>query len=477
MPKIPLTEIIPKYKPLREVIEKTGAEVYLVGGTVRDFILKRKSTDFDFTVFRGDPKEIADKWSKVVRGTLVILDEDEKIYRVVSGGYEYDFADPKGENPESDAKKRDFTINTLSADMSQLKPPILDFAGGVKDIKRKIIRATYDAAFSDDPLRLLRAFRFMSEFSDLKFKIDKSTLDKISSQRELITGVAAERIRDEIAKLFSSDKCYGSVYEMDGTGLLSSIFPEVEKMRGVAQNRFHTEDVWGHSLLCLKNIESIARNPRPFFKKRGGFISDYLEKPMGAGWRRSSLLKLVALFHDVGKPDVKTEKTDGEFAFYGHENIGAGIFKEIGKRILMNRKGQNFAATLIKNHMRLLSLATADRLTKRAIARLIRDVGEDLPALMLLGIADTLSGHTDRRRLGRSVALIREIFSVFDEMKQETFKIKPLIDGSEIMEAAGIGEGTEVGRLKSELVEAQIAGEVKTKGDAKWFVKKMARNI
>ncbi len=477
MPKIPLRNIIPNYTLLREVIGESDAEVYLVGGAVRDYILGMKGTDFDFVVFRGEPKGLAERWSKAVNGTLVILDEKEKIYRVVSGRYEYDFAHPKGPDPESDAKKRDFTINSLLADLSQPNPPILDFAGGIKDIKRKKIRVTNDAAFSDDPLRLLRGFRFMSELSHLKFKIERSTLEKISSERELIGGVAKERIRDEIAKLFLSDGCHRSVYGMNGLGLLSSIFPEIEKMRGVAQNRYHTEDVLGHSLLCLKNLESIVLNPRPFFRRRSGFILDYLEKPMGAGWKKSSLLKFVALFHDIGKPLVKTEKGDGEFAFYGHENIGAEVFKAIAKRILMNRRGVNFSTTLIKNHMRLLSLASADKLTKRAIARLIRDVGEELPALMLLGISDTLAGHTDKKRLKMSVSLVRDIFLVFDEMNQSTFKIKPLIDGSEIMEAAGIDEGIEVGRLKSELVEAQIAGEVKTKGDAKCFVKKMSRSI
>jgi poly(A) polymerase len=477
MPKIPIREIIPNYILLRDVIEKSDAEVYLVGGAVRDYILGMKGPDFDFVVFKGDPKDTAEKWSKAVNGTLVILDEKEKIYRVVSGRYEYDFAHPKGPDPKSDAEKRDFTINSLIADVSNPKPTILDFTGGRKDLKRKKIKTTDDSAFSDDPLRLLRAFRFMSELSHLKFEIDRSTLEKISSEKGLITGVAKERIRDEITKLFFSDGCHKSVYKMDESGLLSSIFPEIEKMRGVAQNRYHTEDVWGHSLLCLKNLESIISNPRPFFKKRSGFILDYLEKPIGSGWKRSSLLKFTALFHDIGKPEVRTEKGDGEFTFYGHENIGAEIFNAIAKRILINRRGVIFSVTLIRNHMRMLSLVSADKLTKRAIARLIRDVGEELPALMLLGISDTLSGHTDRKRLKRSIALVREIFDVFDEMNQSTFKIKPLIDGSEIMEAAGIGEGIEVGRLKSELVEAQIAGEVKTKGEAKCFVKKMSRSI
>lgn len=477
MPKIPLRDIIPNYTHLREVIEKSDAEVYLVGGAVRDYILGMKGPDFDFVVFRGDPKDLAEKWSKAINGTLVILDEKEKIYRVVSGTSEYDFADPKGPDFKSDAKKRDFTINSLMADVSNPKPPILDFTGGLKDLKRKKIMVTDDTAFSDDPLRLLRAFRFMSELSHLKFAIERSTLGKISSERRLIRSVAKERIRDEIVKLFLSGSCHKSVYKMDESGLLSSIFPEIEKMRGVVQNRYHTEDVWGHSLLCLEKLESTISNPKPFFKKRSDFILSYLEKPLGAGWKRSSLLKFTVLFHDIGKPLVKTEKADGEFAFYGHENRGAEVFNAIAKRILINRRGVNFSITLIKNHMRLLSLASAEKLTKRAIARLIRDVGEELPALMLLGISDTLAGHTDKKRLKRCISLVREIFEVFDEMNQSSFNIKPLIDGSEIMEAAGISEGIEVGRLKSELVEAQIAGEVKTKGEAKCFVKKMSRSI
>jgi poly(A) polymerase len=258
---------------------------------------------------------------------------------------------------------------------------------------------------------------------------------------------------------------------MDRCGLLSELFPEIETMRGVSQNRYHTEDVWGHSLLCLHHMESLINDPEPFFPSRTEFLKRHLAVSIGGGWDRASLLKFVSLFHDIGKPAVKSDTDRTDPTFYGHENVGVLLFKKMTKRILLGKKGVRFSTSLIRHHMRMLSLSVAEKITARALFRLIRDLGDDLPALLLLGAADTCAGHVDTRRLEKTKRLIDEVFTAYDDMKKSKTGTTPLIDGNEIMAVTGLDEGTHIGRIKAELMEAQALGEVKTKREARRFVK------
>ena len=478
--EIDITAIIPDYDLFIEVLGITPKGIYLVGGAIRDYLLKREpgglKRDLDFIVF-GDPRGLALRWADSIRGSFVPLKEEVGTYRVVAGGYEYDFSSPKGGDLKADANARDFTINALLADVSDAVSPILDYTGGLDDLKKGIIRMTHEGGFIDDPLRLLRAFRFQAQLAKWGFLVDESTKKKVFEERNLIEGVPGERVRDELVKIFGEEGCFPVIEQMDIIGLLSSIFPEVDSMKGVTQNRFHTLDVWGHCLSCLNEIESVILAPEESFPERGDYIREYLERPIGGGggggWDRASLLKFVSLFHDVGKPGARREKTpDGDEAvFYGHENSGARIFKRLSRRILMGKKGVRFATLLIKNHMRLLSLVSAEKVTRRAKARLVRDMGEDIFALFILGIADSLAGKTNERRLEENFALVGELLSMFDEIKGEKDKAVSLLDGREIMEVCGIDEGVEVGRLKGELLIAQALGEVKTVDEAIVFLK------
>ena len=468
MTDIPLDSVIPRYSQIASVIKETGMEVYLVGGGIRDFLLQRPSSDFDFIVL-SDPERFAGKFSDAVSGRLVVLDDKEKTYRVVTEGVEYDFSAPKGPGLASDVRMRDFTINSLAADASFSPSPILSLAGGIEDLSRGVIRATSEGVFRDDPLRLLRAFRFIAVFG---FSIDEKTKSEISEQKGLIVRVSRERVRDEFAKLFSAPHSYSAILSMDATGLLTVIFPEIAPMKGVIQNRWHTEDVWGHCLLAEGEIEKIMGDPERFFSKRGDQIIAYLGGRLGAGWSRGALLKLVALVHDVGKPERRVVRRDGEFAFYGHENLGEEIFTQVSKRILLNRKAVRFGKMLIKNHMRLLSLSVSEKVTRRAITRLYRDAGDAILALLILGLADTMAGKADRNRLAQCIRLACEILTVIDEV---SLTIVPLLSGTEIMEILGIPEGEIVGRLKADLTLSQTAGEVRSKSGAKAFIQDRAK--
>ncbi|MBN1572565.1 MAG: HD domain-containing protein [Deltaproteobacteria bacterium] len=476
---IPLKNLIPEYDRFHDFVLSSGCDVYLVGGAIRDYLIGLKSSgqikDFDFIVF-GDSQKFAKRWATELPGTLVVLDEEERIYRVVRGKAVFDFSSPKGDNHISDAEARDFTINTLRVDIIE-KNTILDPTNtGRNDIEKGIIRTAHEDTFKDDPLRLVRAFRFMATLPG--FKIEEETLNRIGRYKGLIKNSAKERLGEEFVKLFLGSYSYSSIVLMDQSRLLGVIFPEVETMRGVSQNRYHSEDVWGHSLLCLKEAESIVERPEAQFPERGDFLRDYLNASVSGGWTRSSLIKFTALFHDAGKPETKGEKTnrsevngmgEKDATFYGHENRGANIFKNIAKRIILGRKVAKMGTDLIKNHMRLLSLASAEKVSERGIGRLLRDVGKDIPGLLILGLADTLAGKMDtfnNDRLKRNRELIENIFSAFDRVYNGGRPILPLISGREIMALTGIEEGIKVGKLKSEILLSQTTGTIRTKEEA-----------
>ncbi|MBN2223975.1 MAG: HDIG domain-containing protein [Deltaproteobacteria bacterium] len=469
MNEIPLDTVIPRYERVKSAIPAAGSSVYLVGGAVRDFLLGRPSYDFDFIVF-GDPESFARRVSTTLGGRLVVLDERERIYRVVCRGVEYDFSAPKGPDLPSDLAMRDFTINALAANVSLSPSPVTGLPGGQDDLATGVIRAASDAAFTHDPLRLLRAFRFKAV---LGFSLDEQTRQQIVLRHGLITSCARERIRDEWARLLSSPHAFGAVRGMDETGLLETIFPEISAMKGVEQNRWHSWDVWGHCMATMQEMETVIDDLDRFFPGRAGELTDYLKEPLGAGWTRGSFAKLVALVHDVGKPETRTVREDDQASFYGHENVGAEIFLRLGRRILLGKKAARFGRLLIKNHMRLLSLAVSQQVTKRAVARLFRDTGDALPALLILGLADTRAGRQDPARENESLDVIDEVFSVVDEIKT---RVTPLLTGTEIMRLCSIPEGKIVGTLKSELADAQAVGTVTTKAEARGFVRERIKN-
>jgi putative nucleotidyltransferase with HDIG domain len=265
---------------------------------------------------------------------------------------------------------------------------------------------------------------------------------------------------------------------MDAVKLLSVMFPEVETMRGVSQNRFHRFDVWGHSLACLEELEKLLSAYPKRLPGYGEIIASYLDRSLGGGWTGASILKLTALFHDVGKPATRRVKEDGEATFYNHENRGASLFKSMCLRLLMGRRAVRTGTSLIRHHMRLLSLSRMEEITPRAAGRLIRHADEELPGVVLLGLADTGAGHTDSVRLERGDMLARDILEAYKRvLSDDDGSPAPLLSGRDIMEIVNIGPGVLVGRLKSELLEAQAAGEVLNEGEAQWFVKNRANAL
>lgn len=337
---------------------------------------------------------------------------------------------------KEDIERRDFTVNQMLKDLTTGE--FEDLTGVSKeDIKKGVLRGhpnvPLDKMFNNDPLRMLRLFRFSIKYD---WDIPMAVLRAVKRNAERITIVSSERIMGELEKIMKLGKLSRAIKLMSATGLLKHILPEVEALKGVKQREdYHSEgDVYRHTLMVLKNAPPGVEN------------------------------QIAALLHDVGKP-ATTKLIEDKITSKGHEDVGADMAEAIMKRLKFDNDATERVKKMVKNHMRAHSLGRASG--PKAIRKFIRDVGDELiDAVLYLAEAD---------ELGKIPAThdIPDLRKRIDEIKKETPKItkEPVLNGTEIMELLGIPTGPEVGRAKKILIELEDdyaeKGKTLTKDDAR----------
>ena len=413
-------------------LENAGYEAYLVGGCVRNLLMDLPVTDWDMTT-NATPEKIQeifpDSFYDNAFGTVGVKFEtleDEKDYaEITTYRTEKDYSDfrhPKdvkwGSSINEDLSRRDFTINAVALKLTRNELLFVDPYDGKNDIKLKLIRAVGnpDERFKEDALRLLRAVRFCAQ---LKFNIEEKTLEAIKKDAHLIEHVSFERIRDEIFKIFETDKAYEGMMLLDEIGILDVIFPELTRGKGVSQSRpgrHHTSDVFTHNLLSLKECPST--NP---------------------------LVKFATFLHDVGKPYAASKDKNGYVIFYNHEVVGSKIAKDICERLRFSNKQKEKIYTLIRWHM----FTVDEHITDSAIRRFIRRVSLDnVKDIIDLRIGDRLGGGTQTAESWR----LRKFKERLEEQLHPPFSINDMkIDGNDIMKELKIKPGKQVGTLLKEL--------------------------
>ncbi|HCJ65823.1 MAG TPA: hypothetical protein DHV62_00475 [Elusimicrobia bacterium] len=469
--------------------KKQNRHLYLVGGFLRDYFLKIPNNDLDFVTSAGVEK-FTQSIAKKFKASFVRLDEKNKIYRVVlkKNGkmYHFDFSQIQGKNIKEDLSRRDFTINALALPVTSYPPSprlrrtgrlqiigykrnLIDPYNGISDLKKKIIREISDEIFDLDPLRLIRAFRFRAK---LGFKIETKTLALIKKKAKLVILPARERIRDELYKIFAIDDSTKIIHEMDNkVNLLRYIFPEIQTMKKSAREfYFHPKGLWQHSLESLGMYEKMLKQPEKFFSPYHNKIFNHLSGKINET-ERKILLKFIVLFHDVAKPH--TARREGErMRFFGHEEKGAKMTKEIFKRLHSSRQEINIAAKIIDQHMRPGNLTQLPEVSNRAVYRYFRDLGKESIDLLILSLADRYS-YLRISKKPREIKLHhRRILEILRRYYEEKKKITPLrlLNGYEIMKICQIPPGPKVGELLHLLEETQAEGKIKTKGEAKKFL-------
>ena len=455
-------------KEIHNFAKNKRVKLYLVGGVLRDLVLAREKAnpDFDFAIRKG-ATSFGRSLAYKMRAGFVVLDKEHAACRIVKKidgkTYTFDFSDFRGKDIEEDLRKRDFTINSIALelgnfDSKDLKGVLVDLYGAKEDLKRKVIRVVNKKSFSEDPLRILRAFSFASR---LGFKIDQETLKQAKAEKTKLAKVSFERIRDELFKIFDSQKAYDCLVTLDKLKILEIIFPEIKKMRRIGQGPYHHLDVKQHTLESVRQIELIFKD----IKEKA--IRDFLDVCICADRSRKQLLKLATLLHDIGKPKTLRRKK-GRTTFHGHERVGVVLSEDIARRLKLSNDEIYSLRKIILCHLRPGYLADSEQPTPRAKFRFFRDAGAEALSVLLLSLADQratqgpLTTAKSRQLHERVVSrLIQEGLKKGKEKKKAR-----LLDGNEIMRKFKLAPSPLIGKILAEVEELQAIGKIKTKEEA-----------
>ena len=435
----------------------------LVGGSVRDALLGRLGNDLDFTT-NARPDEIKkilktfaeDIWEVGIKfGTIAARKGDTAIeittYR--SEKYQSHSRNPEvefGDNIEGDLSRRDFTINAMAIELTGKEPQFIDPHGGVTDLLKKEIRTpgSPEDSFNDDPLRMLRAARFAAQ---LGFTINKSVLEAMATLADRLSIISAERIRDEFVKIMLSSNPRVGITTLVDTGLCEKFLPEIPKLRLEIDEHHHHKDVYEHTLTVVE--QSMA-------------LEERVDGP-------NLVLRLAALMHDVGKPKTRALIAGGGVSFHHHEVVGSRMTKERLRQLRFDHEMVNNVAKLVFLHLRFHGYGGGEW-TDSAVRRYVRDAGELLQLLHVLTRADcTTRNQKKAELLATNYDHLESRISALME-EEELLKIRPDLDGHQIMEILNVPAGPLVGKAYEFLLELRIEegplGEERAKDELlKWW--------
>jgi len=470
---------------LRDILAERGIDCYVVGGFIRDGLRGRLNNDIDFIV-SGDASSTASHVAREFQARLVPLDDVNQIARVVVHRdgqlWHLDFAAIRG-SIEEDLHNRDFTINAIAVRLPDLAGDevpgkIVDPLNGQDDLKNGIIRAVSDSGFKQDPARLLRAVRFSAT---LGFSIEPKTEELIQRDCGLITTVAAERLLIDLSYILGSPRAYQSLRSMDRLGLLDPLMPELSTTKGVVQPKEHFWDVFDHSLEIVAEVERLLHQREDegvdsllAYVPWDQDIERHFTQEIAGGRTRGALLKLAALFHDLGKPVTKTIEQDGRMRFLGHAQESATMAAGLMERLRFSNREIKMVHLMTEHHMRPGFLVGEEMPSRRAIYKYFRDTAEAGIDTLYLGLADHLAARgptLDHNEWRKNTETMRYMLSKFTE-EQDTVVPPKLIDGHVLIEKLGLAPGPQLGELLEAVREAQAAGKVETSEEALDFVMK-----
>jgi poly(A) polymerase len=435
----------PLASSLAEAFKAKGFQLALVGGPVRDALLGRLGNDLDFTTdaHPHETKKILKTWADnvwdtgIVFGTVAAKRGETTVevttYRTEK--YEEDSRKPDvefGLTIEGDLSRRDFTVNAMALELTTKEPKFIDPFGGIDDLAKKILRtpASAQQSFTDDPLRMMRAARFASQ---LNFEIHPDVLHAMQTMTSRISIISAERIRDEFVKLLMSDNPRIGITILVDTGLATLVLPEIPKLRLEIDEHHHHKDVYEHSITVLEQAIS---------------HEDRLGGP-------NLVIRLAALLHDIGKPKTRNLIDGGGVSFHHHEVVGARLSKTRLKALRFDNETIDAVETLIALHLRFHGYGDGEW-TDSAVRRYVRDAGELLVHLHVLTRADCTTRNAKKaEHLARTYDGLEARIAKL-ETEEELSKIRPDLDGAQVMQLLELKPSADVGKALDFLMELRM---------------------
>ena len=434
---------------LSELAKEKKIPLFLVGGYLRDLWLGTPRRDYDFALpkdtlpFIQLIEEILDlrffKVGKEEKGTTT--------YRTMKEDISIDLTFLQGESIEEDLRRRDFTINAIAFSIQDASFHWVE--GSLEDIEKKLIRTVSDRSIEQDPLRMLRAIRYLCILDG--FSLDQALKEEIPLKKEKILKLPGERIKSELDQIFLSTRPALGTRSLYESNLLLTLFPEFKGLENLGQNQHHHLNVLSHTLLMVEKIswafEWITRNHRNISLSQEDRLSLYY----------------AALFHDIGKQDTYSKDEKERVHFYYHESFSVQAAERIMERLRFSNLMKNRIFHLIKNHMRILNLSGETKET--ALKRLVNQVGDETPLLVLHTLADK---EASRGILSIQIDEIVEnhclrILELFNE--KDIIHPPPFINGHDVM-ALGYSSGPRVGQILSLIRRRQVEGEIKNRDEA-----------
>jgi poly(A) polymerase/tRNA nucleotidyltransferase (CCA-adding enzyme) len=485
-------------RALHDFCAAQGVDAWLVGGTTRDLLRGHTPNDLDLAV-AADGVALARQFADAAGGAFVALDDERGTGRVVlipsdAPRLTVDLVQLRAPTLAADLRLRDFTINAMAlplpcaaalpADPAALRRDLLDPCGGLEHLEQRTLRLCQPTSLHDDPARTLRAFRFAAA---LGLRLAPELEAVLREAVPLVGGVAAERVRDELLKLLALPGCAPWLRQMDGVGLLTAIFPELEPARACDQPIIHFLPVLEHVLEAVACIDwllvpllgsddvpptalPVAAQTHPGLPRSLPYtehLREHMQHSPSASFSRAALLKLATLLHDNAKPQTKQPKAGGGVTFYGHPEIGADVAYESARRLRLSRQAASYIALVAREHMRPGQLRAAERVTPRAVARFFRDTDPAGPDVLLHELADHLATRGPmldpedwRNHLAWSGGMLDALWGAPPERRQ------PLLNGHDLINELGLEPGKLVGDLLREIHEAQAAGEIDSREQA-----------
>ena len=435
-----------------KIADQEKAEVYAVGGVVRDKLLGRDCKDIDFVIV-GDGPSFAKAVAKKLQTKQPTIYQKFGTALVVYQDYNLEFVGARKESYRSNSRKptvtpadlstdlarRDFTINALAIGLNKNNfGEIIDHFNGQLDIRKKIIRTPLDpvVTFEDDPLRILRAIRFATQ---LDFTIEPETKTGIEKTFKRLDIISPERITEEFLKILLAPRPSIGFFLMEETGVLNVVFPEFVALKGIEQiEGHHHKDVFRHTLKVVDNVAAVSQDIN---------------------------LRYTALVHDIAKPRTKEFVKGKGWTFHNHEEVGARMLPGIGRRLRLPNEMTQYAQKLTRLHLRPISL-TLEEVTDSAYRRLLVQAGEHLEDLLCLCRADITSQNPQRvqKHLANFDFVVNRLQEV--EGKDQMRAFQSPVRGEEIMRVCNLKPGPQIGKLKKMIEEAILEGDIPNDYDA-----------
>jgi poly(A) polymerase len=421
-----------------------GHELALVGGPVRDALLGRRVSDLDLTTSArpDDVERLVAGWADAVWdvgrefGTLGLRKGDDQIEITT---YRTDAYDPTSRKPQvafgdtlqGDLSRRDFTVNALALRLPSAE--FVDEFGGLGDLAAGVLRTpvTPEQSFSDDPLRMMRAARFVAQ---LGFEADAATTAAMTAMAERIEIVSAERVRDELVKLVCGREPVAGLRLLVDTGLAEHVLPELPALRLTADEHHRHKDVYEHSLTVLEQAVELEHR----LEQRPDFV-----------------VRFAALVHDIGKPRTRRFLDDGTVTFHHHDVVGAKMTRKRMKVLRFSNEQIAQVGLLVELHLRFHGYGSGEW-TDAAVRRYVRDAGDQLERLHILTRADCTTRN--RRKAQRLQRTYDDLERRIEQLaaQEELDAIRPDLDGNQIQQLLGIGPGREVGEAYRFLLDLRL---------------------